>query len=80
MLYINESLENILIERAEYIRGIAPEVVPFQRASDLVEVEDSPMAQEWIAHNGLTVISTSAAQAIYDSHVAKGDKEARTLT
>jgi hypothetical protein len=80
MLYIQESLENINFERAEYVRLRDPAVEPFQRASDLIEVIDNPLAREWVALNDLTLISTSAAQAIYDGHVANGDQEARTLS
>lgn len=81
MIYINESLGNVNRDRAEYVRSISNGTVePFQRASDLIEVIDNPVAREWIAANGLTVISTSVAQTIYDGHVAKGDEEARTLT
>ena len=80
MLYIQESLVNVNRERAEYVRGIDPAVEPFQRASDLIEVIDNPIAMEWITRNGLTIISTSAAQTIYDAHVSNGDEEARTLS
>jgi hypothetical protein len=80
MLYLNESLNNINLERAEYVRLTSPTFEPFQRASDLVEVEDSTVARAWISRNGLTIITTSAAQTIYDGHVARGDQSARTLS
>ena len=80
MLYIQESLENVNIERAEQVRLLDSRVAPFQRASDLIEVEDLVPARAWVYKNGLTLITTSAAQAIYDAHVADGDEEARTLS
>lgn len=80
MLYMQESLGNVNIERAEHIQLSEPTVVPFQRASDIIEVEDSTAARAWISRNGLTIISTSAAQTIYDGHVSNGDEEARTLS
>ena len=80
MLYLNESLNNINLERVEYVRLTSPTFEPLQRASDLLEVEDSTVARAWIARNELTIITTSAAQTIYDGHVANGDQEARTLS
>jgi len=80
MLYIQESLENVNIERAEYARLTNPEVVPYQRVADLIEVEDSSAARTWIFKNSLTIITTSAAQTIYDVHVDNGDEEARILS
>jgi len=80
MLYIQESLGNVNIERAEYVQLANPEVVPYQRASDLIEVEDSTAARAWISKNSLTIITTSAAQTIYDVHVDNGDEEARILS
>ena len=97
MLYIQESLENVNIERAEYAELATLRVVslnrskplhlrepvfhvPIQRASDIIEIQDSVPTRSWISRNGLTLITTSAAQAIYDAHVADGDEEARTLS
>ena len=80
MLYMQESLGNVNIERAEYVQLMDSRVVPFQRASDIIEVEDLESARAWVSRNGLTLITTSAAQAIYDAHVVNGDEEARTLS
>ena len=80
MLYIEGLIERANILRAEYVKLTNPEVAPHQRASDLIEVEDSLAARSWISANGLTTITTSAAQTIYDGHVANGDQEARTLS
>ena len=80
MLYMQDSLSNANTERAEYAQLANSEVTPVQRASDLIEVEDTTAARAWISKNGLTIISTSAAQTIYDGHVANGDQEARTLS